>query len=73
MEELLSALDDLNPIRIARKREEFAADWAHPMNLHAELLIGHRLGSGGVTFDFVGSKSRTIAAASAVDPRCGSR
>jgi hypothetical protein len=51
-EEMLSYLEDLGPKRLDRKRRDFAADEGAVIELRTELLVGYRLGKGGIGFEF---------------------
>jgi hypothetical protein len=51
-EEMLSYLEDLSPKRLERKRRDFAANEGGVIELRTELLVGYRLGKGGVGFEF---------------------
>jgi hypothetical protein len=51
-EEMLSYLEELNPKRLDRKRRDFSADERGVLELRTELLVGYRLGKGGVCFEF---------------------
>lgn len=51
-EELLSYLEALKPNRLDRKRRDFWRDEDDVIKLRSELVIGYRLGKGGITFEF---------------------
>lgn len=68
-EEMLSFLDALNPLRIDRKRRDFARNENGVLELRTELLVGSLLWKGEVDFELGGEGQRARTTHNVADNR----